>query len=185
MGQGPPRRPLAEDGAAGAWPGRRAVCWGWGGGRLTLGLGARSWAARASPPAVRQHQGQGPCPHMLVVSLLPCRLAGPLPWPSLWSTRPVSKVGGIHVGSPLTVCYSHKTLIDSSFIPFYTFSILLKNLSLYSLFDSVRQLTGSRSYRVLLIQSFSHCWLTFLGVLVATVSRYLLLSILSSFSLAR
>lgn len=50
---------------------------------LGLGLGPRSWAALVLLPAVRQHQGQGPCPHMWVVSLFPCWLAGPLPWPSL------------------------------------------------------------------------------------------------------
>lgn len=55
---------------------------------LGLGLGPRSWAALVLLPAVRQHQGQGPCPHMWVVSLFPCRLAGPLPWPSLGGAGP-------------------------------------------------------------------------------------------------
>ena len=89
-GAGPSWRPLAADGAAGAWPGGRAVCWGWGGCRwaLGLGLGPGSWAALVLLPAVRQHQGQGPRPHMWVVSLLPCRLAGPLPWPSLGGAGP-------------------------------------------------------------------------------------------------
>lgn len=45
--------------------------------------------------------------------------------------------------SPLSVCYSHNILIDSGFIPSYIFSILLKNLSLYSVFDSVRHVTVS------------------------------------------
>ena len=117
MGQGPPRRPLGEDGAAGAWPGRRAVCWGWGGGRLTLGqglsLGPRSWAARASPPAVRQHQGQGPRPHLSVVSLLPCRLGGPCP--GLHVEELVLRAGG---GVVVPVCSPSPALLPGPEVSF-------------------------------------------------------------------
>ena len=66
---------------------------------LGLGLGPRSWAALVLLPAVRQHQGQGPCPHMWVVSLFPCRLAGPLPWPHLEELA-LSAGGGSRVFTP-------------------------------------------------------------------------------------